>query len=513
MGSSPRDKLARATLISLILTATVALVFAVAKDRIIAGQAVWNQAKVGQVVKWGPCRAVTGGAKIPKEAQCGAIAVPVDYAHPDGDTALLAVMRFPATKDKIGSLVINPGGPGQSGLEAAVGVVEGLPDRVRERFDLVGFDPRGVASSRPAIWCNSDEDNDRLRAEPQVDYSEAGVQRIEDETKAYVQRCVQKSGTKFLANVGTVSVAKDLDALRAALGDDKLTYLGYSYGTRIGSVYAETFPQNVRALILDGAIDPNADPVEEELRQAASFQDAFNNYAADCAKSSSCPLGTDPDKAVDVYHDLVNPLVEQPAQTKDPRGLSYGDAVVGTLMALYSPTFWSHLTDGLKELVKGHGDTMLLLSDIYMQRDADGHYSNATDSRVAINCVDQPAIKDRATVVEQDRRAREVAPFLSYGEFTGHAPLGACAFWPVPPTSEPHQLSVSGLPPTMVVSTTHDPATPYQAGVDLARQLQAGLLTFEGTQHTVVFEGNDCVDAFAADYLIDGVVPPAGSKC
>ena len=161
--------------------------------------------------------------------------VPVDYSNPDGAVAQLAIIRFPATGAKIGSLVINPGGPGKSGIQAAVNLIPNLPSQVRERFDLVGFDPRGVATSTPALWCNSDADNDRERAEPQVDYSPAGVEHIEKETKAFVQRCLDKMGKEFLANVGTASVAKDLDAIRDALGDDKLTYLGYSYGTdRVG---------------------------------------------------------------------------------------------------------------------------------------------------------------------------------------------------------------------------------------------------------------------------------------
>lgn len=506
--------LARTMLIFVILTAVAALVFMTGHDRVVEGRAVMPGLTVNQPVEWQPCR-FSGDSmvKIPKDAQCGSVVVPIDYDKPGGDTAQLALIRFPATEEKIGSLVINPGGPGESGVEAAVSIVQSLSQSVRERFDLVGFDPRGVASSRPALWCNSDADNDRDRADPEVDYSPAGVARIENDTKDYVQRCVDKAGTEFLANLGTVNVAKDLDAIRAALGDDKLTYLGYSYGTRIGSTYAEAFPQNVRAMILDGAIDPNTNPIEENIRQAASFQDIFDSYAADCAESSSCPLGTDPDKAVDVYHSLVDPLVDKPAKTRDPRGLSYNDAVVATIMALYSPTFWTHLSDGLTELARGRGNMLLLLADVYMGRDSDGHYTNATDARIAVNCVDQPPVTDRAAAIDEDRRVREVAPFLSYGEFTGYAPLGTCAFWPVPPTSEPHTISAPDLPPTLVVSTTHDPATPYQAGVDLAQQLNGGLVTFDGTQHTVVFEGNDCVDQFAADYLIDGTVPPPDAEC
>lgn len=510
--SLPTRRMAHVALVCLVAAATA--LAGGSCSRLTPGRAVLSAPRPGQPVQWEKCRFTADTtAKVPDDAQCGSIAVPVDYNQLDGDVAQLALIRFPATKAKIGSLVVNPGGPGESGIEAAVGIVASLPRRVRERFDLVGFDPRGVASSRPAVWCNSDEENDRLRALNQVDYSPAGVQRIEDETKAYVQRCVEKTGREFLANVGTVNVARDLDAIREGLGDEKLTYLGYSYGTRIGSAYAEAYPQNVRAMILDGAVDPNADPIEEDLRQAAAFQGAFDDYAADCAKEPTCPLGTDPAKSVDVYHSLVDPLVENRAKTKDPRGLSYSDAIVGTIMALYSPSFWSHLTDGLAELTDGRGDMMLVLADLYMRRDSRGRYTNATDARVAVNCVDQPPIKDRAKVIEEDRRSREVAPFMSYGEFTGDAPLGTCAFWPVPPTSEPHVIFAPDLPPTMVVSITRDPATPYQAGVDLAKQLGGGLLTYNGTQHTVVFQGDDCVDDYAARYLIDGALPSPDTSC
>ncbi|OBH05173.1 hydrolase [Mycobacterium sp. E1747] len=518
MGLSRRVKVAR-TLLVWTTVAAVALLLA-GCVRVVGGRALLAEPKLGQAVEWTPCRSANPKAKIPAGALCGKLAVPVDYDHRDGDVATLAMIRFPATGDKIGSLVINPGGPGESGIEAALGVVQSLPKRVRERFDLVGFDPRGVGSSRPAVWCNSDADNDRLRTEPNVDYSPAGVAHIEDETKEFVGRCVGKMGKNFLANIGTVNVARDLDGIRAALGDDKLTYLGYSYGTRIGSAYAEAYPDKVRAMILDGAVDPNADPIEADLRQAKGFQDAFNDYATECAKQPTCPLGTDPGKAVDVYHSLVDPLVDpnnpmvgRPAPTNDPRGLSYSDAIVGTIMALYSPTLWHHLTDGLSELVNHRGDTLLALADMYMRRDAHGHYTNATDARVAVNCVDQPPITDRAKVIDEDRRSREIAPFMSYGTFTGDAPLGTCAFWPVPPTSKPHTISAPGLAPTVVVSTTHDPATPYKAGVDLANQLRSSLLTYDGTQHTVVFQGDGCIDNYVTAYLVGGATPPSGAKC
>ena len=494
-----------------------ALVLVIGCGRVVEGRALISVPRPGSPVQWAPCEA--GPSEPPRllsGAECGKLSVPVDWddaESPEGGVAQIAMIRFKATGDKIGSLVVNPGGPGVSGKQAAASMAASIPPAVRQHFDLVGFDPRGVASSSPAVWCNSDADNDRLRADNVVEYTPEGVAHIEAQTKEFIQRCVDKMGKEFLANVGTASVVRDLDAIRAALGDDKLTYLGYSYGTRIGAGYAEAYPQHVRAMVLDGAIDPNADPLEADVRQAAAFQQAFDDYAADCAKDPGCPLGTDPVKAVDVYRDMVAPLVEKPAKTADPRGLSYNDAIVGTILPLYSPNLWPGLTRALAEIETGTGDTMLALADQYMGRNAEGHYDNSTDTRVAVNCVDKPPITDRATMVEQDRRIREAAPFMNYGDFTGFAPMSTCAFWPVPTTSSPHEIKVTGLPPVLVVSTTNDPATPYGAGVDLARQLGGTLVTFEGTQHTVVFEGNTCIDDIAARYLVDVTVPPADTRC
>ena len=497
-----------------VLATAAALVLVAGCSKAVDGRAVISAPRPGTPIQWGPCKpAPSDQTRIPQGAECGKLSVPVNYDEPDGDVAQIAMIRIKAPGDKIGSLIVNPGGPGESGIQAAASLVTSLPDSVRERFDVVGFDPRGVASSMPALWCNSDADNDRQRADPTVEYTPAGVAHIEQEYKDFVQRCVDKMGKNVLANVGTANVVKDLDAMRKAVGDDKLTYLGYSYGTRIGSSYAETFPDKVRAMILDGAVDPAADPTEADIRQSAAFQKAFDDFAADCAKSRDCPLGTDPAKAVDVYHSLVNPLVAHPAKTKDPRGLSYNDAIVGTILPLYSPSLWRHLTQALNEIKHGTGDTMLSLADLYMGRDAQGHYDNSTDVRVAVNCVDKPQIKDRAKAVDEDRRSRQVAPFMSYGQFTGLAPLDACAFWPVPPTTTPHEIHVSGLPPTLIISTTNDPATPYEQGVALAKELGGTLLTFDGTQHTVVFQGNTCVDDIAARYLVDVTVPPPGAKC
>jgi pimeloyl-ACP methyl ester carboxylesterase len=223
--------------IGVLLTTLLLLVAGCTK--MVEGRGIVAVPPPGSPIEWGKCETTSSdGEPAPADAECGKLSVPVDYAKPDGEVAQLAMVRFEATGDKIGSLIVNPGGPGESGVDAAVSMVGMLPDSVRERFDLVGFDPRGVANSTPALWCNSDADNDRLRADPQVDYTPEGVEHIEKETKDFVQRCVDKMGDEFLANIGTDNVVKELDAIREAVADEKLTYMGYSYGTRNGGLYA-----------------------------------------------------------------------------------------------------------------------------------------------------------------------------------------------------------------------------------------------------------------------------------
>lgn len=383
-----------------------------------------------------------------------------------------------------------------------------------ERFDRVGFDPRGVGSSTPAIVCQTAQEQDAERAEPQEDNSPAGIADAEADNRRYVDRCLERTGKDFLAHVGTREVVQDLDVMRAALGDAKLSYLGYSYGTRIGSAYAERFPTHVRALVLDGAIDSSQDPVQESLRQAAGFQKVFDAYAADCVRHPDCPLGTDPAQAVQWFRELVNPLWDKPVATTDPRGLNYGDALTGVRQALYSDEMWAVLTLGLSELRDGRGDTLLSLADLYDGRRDDGTYNNTSDAFNAIRCMDDPRISDRGVTGRQDSEYRKAAPFLDDGHGTGAAPLELCTSWPVSNTTEPHRISVNALPKTVVVSTTDDPATPYQAGVDLAEQLGAALITYRGSRHTVALAGGvPCVDDAVVGYLVALTEPPPGLTC
>lgn len=464
---------------------------------------------------WGPCRQfIEDTAEIPT-AQCMTVSVPVDYDKPGGAQANLAVIRVPATGQRIGSLLINPGGPGASAVNMVAGMAPVLKNSdLTRHFDLVGFDPRGVGHSTPALRCRTDAEFDAFRRDPMVDYSPAGVAHIEQVYRELAQHCVDRMGQQFLANVGTASTARDMDMVRQALGDQQINYLGYSYGTELGTAYLERFGTHVRAMVLDGAIDPMIGPIEETINQMAGFQTAFNDYAADCAKNAGCPLGTDPAQFLNRYHALVDPLVTTPGKTVDPRGLSYADATTGTINALYTPQHWKYLTSGLLGLARqtDAGD-LLLLADDYQNRDRNGHYGNDQDAFNAIRCVDAPTPTDPAAWVDADRRIRQVAPFLNYGQFTGYAPRDLCAMWPVPATSTPHPATPAAPGKAVVVSTTHDPATPYQAGVDLARQLGAPLITFDGTQHTAALSGNACVDTAVLRYFVDLTMPPANLRC
>ncbi|SIS09285.1 alpha/beta hydrolase [Williamsia sterculiae] len=469
-----------------------------------------------QKIAWGGCeKFLPGDDGYPKQrSRCGMLTVPVDYTRPDGATAQIAVYKLSATGPRIGSLMMNPGGPGASAVTFVAGQAADLDRQaVSRRFDLVGFDPRGVGSSTPEIRCRTDADRDRDRARDDTDWSPAGIARMEGEARDDARKCSSGMGDEYLAHLGTVDVAHDMDVLRSALGDDKLNYLGYSYGTRIGASYAEQFPDRIRAMVNDGAVDPAADPVAENLRQNEGFQKAFDDFAKDCATRPDCALGTDPTTSTQRFQQLVRPLINRPARTADPRGLSYGDAQTGTSQALYSKDLWKYLRRGLGELTQGRGDTILRLADLYEGRDKDGAYDNSADAFTAIRCVDDPPITDRATVDRLETDTRRVAPFRDDGRGTGHGAEDACAFWPVPNTSTPHRIDAPGLPPTVVVSTTNDPATPYAAGVDLAKQLDARLITYRGTQHTVSFEGVRCVDDAVNAYFVDLTLPKVGLTC
>lgn len=473
-----------------------------------------------QRLDWGDCApfATSESAEFVfagEALECARLTVPLDYSEPEGTTITIGVLRHRASDpdDRIGSLVLNPGGPGASGMVAAGSFAARMPDNeLGERFDLVGFDPRGIGASEPTVECLTGPERDADRADDTE--VEGSVAEVEAEERAFARKCAERTehGERMLANLGTRDVVRDLDVLRSALGDEKLTYLGYSYGTRIGYTYAERFPGNVRALLLDGAVDPEQDLVDSLVAQGEGFATAFGEFAAWCAGQQDCALGSDPASAASAYQDIVRPLLDDPVETAGGRPLSYEDATTGTIAALYSQQQWPALNTGLNQVKQGRGATLLSLADMYNEREADGEYTTTQDAFVAIRCVDDPRVTEQAEILRAQRRYAEVAPFLDPGVPPSPA-RDACVFWPVPNTSEPHLPDVEGVPPTLVISTTNDPATPYEAGVNLAKAMGGSLLTFEGTQHTVFLQGNPCVDKAGTEYLVDGTLPPEGARC
>ncbi|MBT2229389.1 alpha/beta hydrolase [Nonomuraea sp. NEAU-A123] len=467
----------------------------------------------GQKPAFKPCAPKLPPGVPAVKAECARLKVPLDYRNPKGKQAEIALLRVPARgKDPIGSLVLNPGGPGFPGTEhAALMAAVWAKSPITERFDLVGFDPRGVGASTPALDCYTDAERDRGAKFSSVP---AGVDDwTEQETRRLVEQCAKRSGGRqVLAHVGTRDVARDMDVLRQALGDEKLSFAGSSYGTRLGAVYAEMFPKKVRALLLDAAFDPLAGTYERRVQQATGMQASFERMAASCATKQDCPLGTDPDRATKVFQKLVRPLIDKPARTSDGRGLTFEQAVEGVTAALYTEASWPVAIAGIAELKAGKGDTLLKLRDSYHGRSADGVYPNSLEATLTINCLDE----ERHTPKQESALNRawfKAAPFSDPGRPIKEARDG-CEQWPVKPTlGYPYATGIKGLADTLTVSVTRDPITPHEGGIKLAKTLGGSLLTVEGEQHGALVAGNACVNKTVATYLIDLKSPAEGARC
>ncbi|WP_067720641.1 alpha/beta hydrolase [Nocardia yamanashiensis] len=459
-----------------------------------------------QTVQWGSCAGFSSEKELSAAGmQCAKVTVPLDYAKLDGDTAQIAISKLPAGGAKVGSLLTNPGGPGGLGLAFPITLSK---TAVAQRFDLIGVDVRGLGSSTPKVVCHTPEETAAERVDLDIDYSPAGIAQTERENQDLVNRCVERTGLDFLAHVGTIDVARDFDVIREALGDEKLNFYGGSYGTRLGSTIAELYPTRVRAMVLDGGIDPN-DYMVDPVTYLAGFQRAFEAYAADCVKAADCPVGTDSVRATERFRALVNPLVEHSIPAGDQRTLGYADAVVGAKGALFSSQSWPALTKGLTELSKGRGDILLRLSDVFFDGGA-----VELDLNQAVLCREDKRITDRAAAADLDHRIRAAAPIFDDGHAPGdQAPLDVCGLWPLPVTGQPHVPDVTGLPQVVVVGVTGDPATPYAGGVKLAQALGASMVTYEGVQHGVFGEGVACVDDPVTRYLVDLTPPPADLHC
>lgn len=428
--------------------------------------------------------------------ECATLEVPLDYARPDGELIEIAVIRAPTPGDRIGSVVLNPGGPGGSGVEYLRIASVTLPAELQSRFDLVGFDPRGVGASS-AIDCDLQFDDEIELIEIDDD---AAWQALVAEEEEQLTQC---DGDELAPYVGTNNAARDMDVLRAALGDEKLTYIGYSYGTRLGATYAELFPQNVRALVLDAAVIPNSDLNTLEKAQAAGFDLAFENFANACDSDPDCLL-TEIGPTVEVIEALEAEIEDSgPLAVDGGRQLTSGEFTLAIVASLYSVDSWPILVEGLYVAeTLADGTILQFLADSYLDRQPDGTYSNASEANRFINCADDPT---RLTV-DETRAAVTVSGSQSEyfsGIFWSNV---GCVFTPDP--IDPLRIgSAEGAPPILIIGNTGDPATPYQWSQQLANTLASGLLyTVEGEGHTA-YGTFDCLEDDVTAYLVDLVVP------
>ncbi|MFJ7902351.1 alpha/beta hydrolase [Streptomyces sp. NPDC096198] len=451
--------------------------------------------------------------------ECATMKAPRDYARPAAGDVSLAVARKRATSQgtRLGSLLVNPGGPGGSAvgyLEQYAGV--GYPAEVRARYDIVGVDPRGVGRSEP-VECLTGPQMDAYAATDLTPDNQAEVDRLVAADKKFAEGCGRRSPT-LLRHVSTVEAARDMDILRAVLGDRKLNYVGASYGTFLGATYAGLFPERVGRMVLDGAMDPSLPARRLNEGQTAGFETAFQSFAKDCVRRTGCPLGvpgTPPAKVGEHLSAFFRQLDGSPLTTGDRSGRRLGEALAttGVIAAMYDQGTWPQLRTALTAAMKRHdGSALLALSDSYYERDAHGRYANLMFANAAVNCLDLPSAFSGPQDVEKALPAFEKASPV-FGEGLAWASL-SCAYWPVRATGRAHRITAQGAAPIVVVGTTRDPATPYPWARSLASQLSSGrLLTYEGDGHTAYGRGSKCIDAAIDTYLLRGTPPAKDTRC
>ncbi|MFI1223358.1 MULTISPECIES: alpha/beta hydrolase [unclassified Streptomyces] len=505
-----------------------------------------------QKLKWTECG----------DHECAELTVPRDYAHPqNGKTFVLPVARAVTAEpaERIGSVIANPGGPGVSGVTSLLeeGMAESFTPEVRARFDVVSFDPRGVGGSSPALTCEgSEEDTEGTtepaqeeRAEPAETAPERAATdpffpRTETERADLVsaaeqeaEACVRHSAA-IVRHVGTEDVARDVDVLRAALGESRITYFGWSYGTSLGTAYAEQFPRRVRAMVLDGAVDPALTWSKRAVSQGVGFQRAVDDYATYCAEiaGDSCP-GSTPEE----IHELIDGLFEQTAREPlpvddDAWGLDPDTLLSALVLSMYTPEDqWDDLSEALADAARGDGTQLAGLAQYTEPATDDSEDAGSSDAAapsdapddggepgpetpadnsdaalLAVNCFDVPHPRDPQAYWKALAPARKAAG--RYGTSNVTTSL-TCKDWPTS-THKPHRVSADGVPPVLVVGTTGDAATPYEEAASLASQFPGGaLLTYEGLGHTAYGRSNSCVTRHVDDYLIEPKTVPNGTVC
>jgi pimeloyl-ACP methyl ester carboxylesterase len=441
---------------------------------------------------------------------CTTLLVPLDYAAPDGRTIKIKVLRNPANVAswRVGDLLVNPGGPGAPGTSYAAGD-DTFGKKIYDRFDIIGFDPRGTGGSAP-VDCLTDSQLDSfIASDPDPDTTAEETDFV-DWAERFGAGCASRSG-KLARHVSTHEAARDMDVLRAALGDDKLDYLGASYGTKLGATYADLFPQKVGRLVLDGAVDPTLSARESSLEQAHGFQVALDAYVDHCVSEDSCYLGSTRAAALARITSFLDGVDAHPLKVGS-RELQVGNAFYGIILPLYNRDYWVYLDDALEAGLKGDGSQLLRFSDLYTSRESDGSYSdNSAEAIYAINCLDDPSSIPAADVPAQFAAFQKQSP--TFGRVFAWGLVGCLGLGKDVKKADWH-LDAKGAAPIVVVGTTRDPATPLRWAQALASQLESGvLITRDGDGHTGYQMGNRCVDDAVETYLIDGDAPKQDLDC
>lgn len=457
-----------------------------------------------QVLEWERCGDGMG---------CATATAPLDWDDPERGEIELALVRHVASGDRLGSLLVNPGGPGGSGHEfIAESLEQAVGEPLRERFDVVGFDPRGVGRSS-AVACYDAEQMDEYLygIVPAERGSDEWVEIVGAASADFGQACAERTGD-LLGEVDTVSAARDLDLLRAILGDEQLNYLGYSYGTFLGATYAELYPDKVGRLVLDGAIDPSASDAEVTEAQAIGFEQALHAYLEDCLTTAECPFDGTADEGMAEVGRLLASVDATPLRGTDGRMVGADTLLTAIIYPLYSADSWPYLSDMLESVMFGEADYALSFADGYNGRNEDGTYrDNSTESFRAINCLDYTYQSDVQVMREKAAAVAQAAPTI--GPYFGFGDL-ACVNWPYQSEREREPIHAEGAAPILVIGTTGDPATPYDWAVELADQLESGVLvSYEGQGHTAYNKSNTCVDETVEAFLIEGVVPGEDPRC
>ncbi|MER7201009.1 peptidase [Streptomyces sp. CB01635] len=476
-----------------------------------------------QSLSWKDCPAPSeseGGGPAPSPLpggatwQCATMKTPLDWDKPEGDTIGLALIRAKSSgaKDKrIGSLIFNFGGPGGSGV-TTLPAFGSEYTKLRTRYDLVSFDPRGVGRS-DGVKCENDEQLDKYFQQDAIPDNTAQTKKLVSNVTQFNDACERNSG-QVIPHVATTGAARDMDLMRQVLGDDKLHYFGISYGTELGGVYAHLFPENVGRAVFDGVVDPTQNSEESSLGQAKGFQLALDNYAKDCtSKVEDCPVGDTPAEVKAKIAKLLKDLDSKPIPGVFPRELTQTAATNGIAQSLYSKDFWEYLTEGLAQAYEGDGKILMLLSDSMNGRNEDGKYSNLQAANVAVNCADDKPRYTPAYVRSKLPEFRAASPL--FGDFLAWGML-SCTDWAVAGAADHPDVSAAGSAPIVVVGNTGDPATPYEGAKKMVGALGDGVgvqVTYEGQGHGAYDSGNKCVRGAVDSYLLNGTVPKAGTVC